>query len=158
MHAQSIIVSGDGEHRGTEIIEALIHPLGGLAYPPPTVEIRLQLFACHDGPRRSHPYSRNSTATAFRAMSTFLDESSGHNEFTQEPRVRNAALFRPGDAPLWICGARTRASRAIRGSRVLAGAGIGVHPSVPICYTSASSRAARPHAYRATRLKSGSVS
>src|SRR5216684_2553666 len=53
--------------------------------------------------------------------------------------------------------ANSRIARAIRGSRVLAGAGIGVNPSVPICYTSASSRAARPHAYRDARLKPGGV-
>src|SRR5260370_32711343 len=53
--------------------------------------------------------------------------------------------------------ANSRIARAIRGSRVLAEAGIGVHPSVPIFYTSASYWAARPHAYRDARLKPGGV-
>src|SRR6202011_1824721 len=54
MHAQPVLVSGDREHRGAEIIEALIHPLGGLQYPPPTVEVGLQLV-CHESPRSGSP-------------------------------------------------------------------------------------------------------
>jgi hypothetical protein len=52
MHAKPVTVSGDGEHCGPKIIEALIHPLGGLQYPPPTVEIGMQLVAGHETARR----------------------------------------------------------------------------------------------------------
>jgi hypothetical protein len=45
MHAKSVSVPGDRDHRRTEYVEALIRPPRGLYDPPPTEEVRVYVIA-----------------------------------------------------------------------------------------------------------------